>query len=56
MLKNLPVLPNQLFNQIKTMELDNVFPIFSVGSIVLITAAGYLFFREKLRTKEWASF
>jgi len=39
-------------NHLKTAV---VFPIFSAGSIVLITAAGYIFFGEELKTKEWAS-
>ncbi|ADO77292.1 SMR family transporter [Halanaerobium praevalens] len=39
-------------NHLKTAV---VFPIFSAGSIVLITAVGYLFLGEKLKNKEWAS-
>jgi multidrug transporter EmrE-like cation transporter len=39
-------------NHLKTAV---VFPIFSAGSIVLIAAAGYLFFGEKLKSKVWVS-
>lgn len=44
-----------LISALNYLKTAVVFPIFSAGSIVLITAAGYLFFDEKLKTKEWAS-
>lgn len=44
-----------LISALNYLKTAVVFPIFSAGSIVLITAAGYLFFGEKLKTKEWAS-
>ena len=30
-----------------------VYPSFSVGTIVLVTLAGVLFFKEKLSTRKW---
>jgi drug/metabolite transporter (DMT)-like permease len=44
-----------LISALNYLKTAVVFPIFSAGSIVLITAAGCLFFGEKLKTKEWAS-
>ncbi len=44
-----------LISALNYLKTAVVFPIFSAGSIVLITAAGYFFFGEKLRVKEWAS-
>jgi len=44
-----------LISALSYLKTAVVFPIFSAGSIVLITAAGYLFFGEKLKIKEWAS-
>ncbi|WP_233487068.1 MULTISPECIES: SMR family transporter [unclassified Halanaerobium] len=44
-----------LISALNYLKTAVVFPIFSAGSIVLITAAGYLFFGEKLKAKEWAS-
>jgi multidrug transporter EmrE-like cation transporter len=44
-----------LISALNNLKTAVVFPIFSAGSIVLITAVGYLFFGEKLKTKEWAS-
>lgn len=44
-----------LISALNNLKTAVVFPIFSAGSIVLITAIGYLFLGEKLKTKEWAS-
>lgn len=44
-----------LISALNYLKTAVVFPIFSAGSIVLITAAGCLFFGEKLKTKEWLS-
>ena len=44
-----------LISALNYLKTAVVFPIFSAGSIVLITAAGCLFFGEKLKTKEWVS-
>jgi drug/metabolite transporter (DMT)-like permease len=44
-----------LISALNYLKTAVVFPIFSAGSIVLISAAGYLFLGEKLKPKEWAS-
>lgn len=44
-----------LISALNYLKTAVVFPIFSAGSIVLITAVGYLFFGENLKLKEWAS-
>lgn len=44
-----------LISALNNLNTAVVFPIFSAGSIVLIAAAGYIFFGEELNNKEWIS-